>query len=152
VTSPPAPAPTPTTGWADRCLVDPPCSGLGNRPRFIQGKSLHSVQEVLPHQRKLIAAAIRVLKPDGGVLVYSTCTVNMDENEGQTRWILDTYPQLKLVPQTPCLHGQSSSPGLRNNGLSEGERMLVQRFDPAIGPGDTVGFYCAKFVSRAASF
>ena len=134
------------TGWADRCLVDPPCSGLGDRPRFRQGKTLQALNDLLPHQRNLVEAAVRVLKRPGGVLVYSTCTVNVDENEGQTRWILDTFPHLELVPQQPCLHDDCSVPGLRNNGLTDVERQLVQRFDPQ-GPGDTIGFYVAKFVT-----
>jgi 16S rRNA C967 or C1407 C5-methylase (RsmB/RsmF family) len=130
----------------DRALVDPPCSGLGDRPRFRQGRSLGALRALVPHQRRLIRAAARCLKRPGGTMVYSTCTVNVDENEAQVRWVLDTFPWLRLERQRPCLHGTLSRPGLRGCGLSEAERRLVQRFDPH-GPGDSVGFFMAKFVA-----
>lgn len=42
--------------------------------------------------------AVRLLKK-GGVLVYSTCTVTLAENEEQVAWALDTFPCLTLQPQ-----------------------------------------------------
>lgn len=46
--------------------------------------------------------AVRLLKK-GGVLVYSTCTVTLAENEEQVAWALDTFPCLSLVPQVKHL-------------------------------------------------
>lgn len=42
--------------------------------------------------------AVRLLK-QGGVLVYSTCTVTLAENEEQVAWVLKTFPCLTLEPQ-----------------------------------------------------
>ena len=41
---------------------------------------------------------MELLKP-GGVLVYSTCTITMDENEKQVEWALRKFPCLKLDAQ-----------------------------------------------------
>ena len=36
---------------------------------------------------------------DGGNIVYSTCTVTLEENEHQVAWALDKFPNITLVPQ-----------------------------------------------------
>lgn len=47
--------------------------------------------------------AVRLLKR-GGVLVYSTCTVTLAENEEQVSWALRTFPALTLEPQVRIKH------------------------------------------------
>ena len=42
--------------------------------------------------------AVGLLK-DGGVLVYSTCTITPQENEQQVAWVLKSFPCLKLARQ-----------------------------------------------------
>lgn len=42
--------------------------------------------------------AVKLLKP-GGVLVYSTCTITLAENEEQVAWALTAFPCLQLQPQ-----------------------------------------------------
>lgn len=89
----------------------------------------------------------------GGILVYSTCTINPGENEAVVRYALDTYSCLSLVPQNPKLGGPGFTGGL-DDGVSykqllkEEEKHLVQRFDPS-GPLDTIGFFIAKFEVKA---
>jgi 16S rRNA (cytosine967-C5)-methyltransferase len=62
----------------DRVLVDAPCSGLGV---LNQRPDLRWRAEALPElQRALIEAAVERVEP-GGVIVYSVCTLNVDENE-----------------------------------------------------------------------
>jgi len=36
---------------------------------------------------------------ENGTLVYSTCTIMLEENEELVAWALDTFPQLQLAPQ-----------------------------------------------------
>lgn len=48
--------------------------------------------------RLCLLQAVRLLKR-GGVLVYSTCTVTLAENEEQVAWVLKTFPCLTLEPQ-----------------------------------------------------
>lgn len=47
--------------------------------------------------------AVRLVKK-GGVLVYSTCTVTLEENEEQVAWALKAFPCLSLQPQVRAPH------------------------------------------------
>ncbi|XP_073715698.1 tRNA (cytosine(72)-C(5))-methyltransferase NSUN6 isoform X2 [Misgurnus anguillicaudatus] len=144
----------------DRILLDAPCSGLGQRPNMSCGWSLKEVCSYQPLQRKLFTTAVRLLKK-GGVLVYSTCTVTLAENEEQVAWALKTFPCLTLEPQVPHL----GSGGMRGAGLSHDHRKLLQRFRPELfwaekshtlsseslqhhASSDTIGFFIAKFMKR----
>jgi len=92
------------------------------------------------YQRRFIRCAVSLLKP-GGILVYSTCTINACENEEMVRHILDDYKNMKLLPiQIPI--GLS---GLKGCGLNDEERKKVRRFDPSDTDADTMGFFVAKF-------
>ena len=78
----------------DRVLLDAPCSGEG---RFIAGDpdtfrhwSQRLVHRLTAVQRRLLAGALRAARP-GGVVVYSTCTLNPDENEGVVDWALKRF-------------------------------------------------------------
>lgn len=53
--------------------------------------------------------AVKLLKP-GGVLVYSTCTITLSENEEQVAWALKTFPCLQLQPQVILFSGTSHNP------------------------------------------
>ncbi|HEY8394051.1 MAG TPA: 16S rRNA (cytosine(967)-C(5))-methyltransferase RsmB [Thermaerobacter sp.] len=70
-------------GAADRVLADVPCTGLGviaRRPDLRWRKSPDDIAALAVLQRELLAAAAACLKP-GGVLVYSTCTTEPEENQ-----------------------------------------------------------------------
>jgi hypothetical protein len=54
-----------------RILLDPPCSGLGQRPRIKESMSLAKLKGYSPYQRKLFHTAVQLLKVNG-ILVYST--------------------------------------------------------------------------------
>ena len=116
-------------------------------------------------QDKLVAAAVALLKP-GGVMVYSTCTVNPQENERAVAAALANNPCLQLVA-LPA-HAALGGPGLQGHGLAVDLCSLVQRFTPVVacnadgtgefvgatnGEGrghgnqvDSIGFFVAKFV------
>lgn len=67
---------------ADRVLCDVPCSGYGvirGKPE-IRYKPLSEAQRLPEIQLDILRTACRYVK-DGGLLVYSTCTVNIEENE-----------------------------------------------------------------------
>ncbi len=85
---------------ADRVLVDPPCSSTGTLPknpelrwRLIEDK----LKDIIENQRRLLVAAVRLLKPRGRLL-YTTCSLLVEENEGNVKWLLEKYPKLKLIP------------------------------------------------------
>ena len=78
----------------DAILLDAPCSGEGvvrKDPDAMSNWSIESVVDIANTQRELIDSAFHTLKP-GGVLVYSTCTLNAQENQHICQWLLTQYP------------------------------------------------------------
>ena len=88
----------------DLILCDVPCSGEGmfrKDPQAISEWSLQSVEKCWRLQREIVADAWECLNP-GGLLIYSTCTFNIKEDEENVRWILDTYDAEPLtIPTDP---------------------------------------------------
>lgn len=83
----------------DRILIDAPCSGEGmfrKEPAGIEYWNPDYPAECANRQRKIIASAIKMLKP-GGTLVYSTCTFAPEEDEQNIAWILDNYPTMTMA-------------------------------------------------------
>ena len=78
-------------GFFDLVLVDAPCSGEGmfrKDENAVTEWSLKNVQMCAARQRSILTDVWDALKP-GGLLIYSTCTYNMHENEENVRWIAD---------------------------------------------------------------
>ncbi|KAL0400263.1 UNVERIFIED_CONTAM: rRNA (cytosine-C(5))-methyltransferase NOP2C [Sesamum radiatum] len=83
----------------DRVLLDAPCSALGLRPRLFAGEdTVESLRTHAKYQRRMFDQAVQLVRP-GGVIVYSTCTINPGENEALVRYALDTYKFLSLASQ-----------------------------------------------------
>jgi len=82
----------------DRILVDAPCSGTGTIRKslktIIMWNSL-GITKLSKIQKNLIDLAFNLLKPNG-VMVYSTCTIEPEENEAVVSYLLDKYPNAKL--------------------------------------------------------
>ncbi|HHV46186.1 MAG TPA: 16S rRNA (cytosine(967)-C(5))-methyltransferase RsmB [Tissierellia bacterium] len=67
---------------ADYCIVDAPCSGLGiikRRPEIKWNRKEEDIKDLADMQKKILNNAGKYLKP-GGVMVYSTCTIEKAEN------------------------------------------------------------------------
>lgn len=82
------------TEKADVVLADVPCSGLGvmGKKRDIKYHvSKESIDSLLKLQKAIVAQAVTYVK-EGGVLLYSTCTVNPRENEEMVSWICEQFP------------------------------------------------------------
>lgn len=90
---------------ADVVLADLPCSGLGvlNKKNDLKYRmSLEQQRELVLLQRKILETVWQYVKP-GGTLIYSTCTVHREENEGNMQWFLNKYPfelkeQIQMLP------------------------------------------------------
>lgn len=84
--------------YADKVLIDVPCSGLGiirKKPEIKWNKTRQQLKDLVPIQREIMGNAWQYLKP-GGTLVYSTCTLNKEENEENIKWFLSNYKDSAL--------------------------------------------------------
>lgn len=78
---------------ADVVIADLPCSGLGviGKKYDIKYKLTQNQQkELVELQRRILNVVSEYVKP-GGTLIYSTCTINRDENIGNMEWFLANY-------------------------------------------------------------
>lgn len=84
--------------WADRVLIDAPCSGLGSLKRQPDLKwrlSEQSLDRVMGLQRSLLGHYGALLKP-GGSMLYATCSLLPSENQRQVAEFLEHNPSWKL--------------------------------------------------------
>lgn len=90
---------------ADRVLVDAPCSGLGvihTKPDIKWHREYSDISELVKIQESILEASAQYVK-NGGVLVYSTCTILKQENEEQITNFLKTHPDFRLVAEKKLL-------------------------------------------------
>jgi 16S rRNA (cytosine967-C5)-methyltransferase len=90
--------PTTTIGSFDRILVDAPCSNTGVMRRRVDARwrlSSEEIARLARAQLDLLASAAVQVKP-GGTLVYSTCSIEAEENENVVRDFLEKHPTFRL--------------------------------------------------------
>jgi NOL1/NOP2/sun family putative RNA methylase len=128
----------------DCILVDAPCSGTGAIRKSLKTITIWNqlmVTKLARQQKELIVRAFENLKP-GGEMVYSTCSVEPEENEGVVDHLLKTFPSAKIISaKLPGL--KISKPVMEFNG---------EKYNPQIKntlriwpqDNDTEGFFVAK--------
>jgi 16S rRNA (cytosine967-C5)-methyltransferase len=88
---------------ADRVIVDAPCSGLGvltKKPDIKWKREPTDLGPLSIAQNGLLDSASRMLRP-GGILVYSTCTIEPEENEEVVNAFLRRHPEFALEDPRP---------------------------------------------------
>ncbi|MBQ7096456.1 MAG: 16S rRNA (cytosine(967)-C(5))-methyltransferase RsmB [Clostridia bacterium] len=98
---------------ADRVLVDAPCSGLGvihKKPDIKFKRTAEDVEELCRIQKRILSTASKYLK-DGGVLVYSTCTILPEENRVQIENFLNEHKEYKKVSEEQILTTERGESG-----------------------------------------
>lgn len=79
---------------ADVLIMDVPCSGLGvmGKKRDIKyHASMEGLESITALQKQIVEQSWQYVKP-GGILLYSTCTINCAENEDMVQWITEQFP------------------------------------------------------------
>ncbi|CAG7622911.1 16S rRNA (cytosine(967)-C(5))-methyltransferase RsmB [Paenibacillus allorhizosphaerae] len=122
----------------DRILLDAPCSGLGvirRKPDMKWEKRESELADICEVQRELLEAVHPLLKP-GGILVYSTCTIEAAENEDMIRGFLAAHP--KFEPDEP------SGKNVPLADRSQGGAVQIMPYDFG-----SDGFFIARLRKRA---
>ena len=90
---------------ADLVVVDAPCSGLGTlskKPDIKWKREPEDIPQLAALQRAILANAAKLVKP-GGVLLYSTCTIERRENQEVVEAFLADHPEFRLEPASEWL-------------------------------------------------
>jgi 16S rRNA (cytosine967-C5)-methyltransferase len=119
---------------ADCVLCDVPCSGLGiiGKKPEIKYKLLDDIKELIPIQKEILSIASKYVK-SGGTLIYSTCSINPNENRKVCDWFLkenEDFYSVKVSPETERC-------------IDEGDYLTLL---PHINNCD--GFFIAKFIKK----
>ena len=125
----------------DRMLLDVPCSGNFASDRdWFRNRTLKDVERNAALQREILTHAVECLS-DGGEIVYSTCSLEPEEDELNIDWAIKN---LNLQTQQIYSHGER---GLTN--------VFGKQLDPQIKhcrrlwPGETQGFFACKLKKRS---
>lgn len=122
-------------GKADLVLADLPCSGLGvlNKKTDLKYRMTREQQKDLVRLQREILKTVQAYVKPGGTLIYSTCTINQEENEKNVDWFLKQFP-FEAVSLEDCLPKT-----LKGGTASRG----YLQFLPGVHASD--GFFIAKF-------
>ncbi|MBI3004935.1 MAG: 16S rRNA (cytosine(967)-C(5))-methyltransferase RsmB [Ignavibacteriales bacterium] len=93
---------------ADRVLVDAPCSGLGvlsKKPDAKWAREPEDLLDLVKLQKNILENAATLVKP-GGVLVYSTCTTEVEENSNVFREFVAKHPEFSVESAQPYVKSQ----------------------------------------------
>lgn len=133
-------------GFFDKVLLDAPCSGEGmfrKDPDAIKYWNPEYNRQCAERQKEILRSTIPLLR-DGGTLIYSTCTFSPEEDEQVISWILQNFPQMKLLPIQKFQGVQNGRPD-----WSDGNSELLKT--ARIWPHKTKaeGHFIAKLVKAA---
>lgn len=126
---------------ADIVIADLPCSGLGVLGKKADLKykvSQNQIKELLSLQRTILDNVCHYVKPQG-ILLYSTCTINSEENEDNAEWFLQAHPE--FLTDSPAKDLPQGLLGAVDH------RGFVQLL-PGIHGGD--GFFMARFKKKGS--
>ena len=135
--------------YFDKILLDAPCSGEGliylNGSKPLRSWTIRRIQYSAETQKELIDSAFRALKP-GGTLIYSTCTLEPEENEGVVSDLLFKHDNARLEPiKLSGLKGTVRGITKWSGNTFHQEVAKTLRVIPS---SEMMGFYIAKITKK----
>lgn len=97
----------------DVILADAPCSGEGLFRKDLDARkewSLPHVELCAARQKRILAAAVQALAP-GGIILFSTCTYNDQENDQNLRWLAQSFELESIDLEIPAEWGVRNTAG-----------------------------------------
>jgi 16S rRNA C967 or C1407 C5-methylase (RsmB/RsmF family) len=80
----------------DKILLDAPCSGnYANDKAWFEERKVEELKLMVKAQKQLLETALSILKPNG-MLVYSTCSLEPEEDEMMINWLLEKHSNVML--------------------------------------------------------
>lgn len=98
---------------ADILIADLPCSGLGilgKKPDLKSKMTYEMTEELAALQRQILSVVQKYVKP-GGKLLYSTCTINREENEKNAVWFVENFSDFEKIREKQMLPGNDMGDG-----------------------------------------
>jgi 16S rRNA (cytosine967-C5)-methyltransferase len=133
----------PFAGHFDRILVDAPCSGTGTLARNPEIKwrlSADDLPRLQEYQLQILRSALAVLSP-GGRIIYSTCSLEPEENQHAIEHLIATSPLVQIVDCGGPLRQLQKQGELAWSDVSSLMDGPFLRTLPGVHPGD--GFFAA---------
>lgn len=142
--------------YFDKVLLDAPCSGEGmiymRGVKPLRFWSIKKIKSSSTKQKELIESAFRTLKT-GGTLVYSTCTLEPEENEGVITDLLEKHKNAKIV-NIPILQDENFNDykklvkqGITHWSGNSYDTSVVKSLRVLPSP-EMMGFYIVKIVKE----
>ena len=97
----------------DIVFADVPCSGLGTiakKPDIKWKREREDIYLLVETQRKILESGAEMVKPSGA-LIYSTCTIEPEENQDNISWFLEKFPEFTIDPAENYLPPQVCKDG-----------------------------------------
>ncbi len=113
--------------YFDKILIDAPCSGEGmfrKSPAIMKNWEQYGVEYYNKLQKEIILFAAKMLKP-GGMMLYSTCTFSPEENEGTISYLLEQFPEFRVINAIPSVEEQKRL-GISYEGFDFGKPEWVE--------------------------
>ncbi len=135
----------------DKILVDAPCSGTGTIRKSL--KTIHiwnpkMITKLARQQKELIVSAFENLK-DGGEMVYSTCSVEPEENEGVVDYLLKKFDNAEIVKVK--LPGLKTSPPIMEFKKEKYNAQIKDAIRIWPQDNDSEGFFVTKITKNSPS-
>ncbi len=126
--------------YFDLCILDAPCSGSGmirKEEKMLRDYSEDKVQRLLPIQKSLLDKAANLVR-EGGYLLYSTCSLSVEEDEDQVKAFLNSHREFEYVALE------------KEEGILDGVDSLGYHLLPGVSRGEGIYYALMRKLDRGS--